>query len=215
MKIFWRLIFCAAVIALGFWLWTAIFPAPEKVIRRRLEKLAANVSFTADQGNISRLAGGESVAGFFSTNIEVNINVPGHEQVTFASRAEITQAALGVREQLKSLSVKFPDVNVTLAPDKKSAVADVTLDAAISGGHDDVVQELKITFQKTSDGWLITRIETVRTVATPRFTITTPVAFVASGRYGMSMGMLLLEVPSVSGAPSGQSGTGICISATG
>jgi hypothetical protein len=212
MKIFWRLIFCAAVIALGFWLWTAFFPAPEKVIRRRLEKLAADVSFTADQGNISRLAGGESVAGFFSTNIEVNINVPGHEQVTFASRAEITQAALGVRERLKSLSVKFPDVNVTLAPDKKSAVADVTLDAAISGGHDDVVQELKITLQKTSDGWLITRIETVRTVEAPRFTIA---ALVASGRYVVSVGISLLEVPGAPGASSGQSGTGVCISAMG
>jgi hypothetical protein len=162
MKIFWKLVFCTLVIAFGAWLWTVFFPAPEKVIRHRLAKLAEDVSFNSDQGNFSRLASGESVSGFFSTNIEININVPGHEQVTFASRAEITQAALGAREKLKSLSVKFPDVNVMLAPDKTSAVADVTVDAAVSGERDAIVQELKISFQKTEDGWLITRLETVR-----------------------------------------------------
>jgi hypothetical protein len=161
-KIFWRLFFGAAAVALGVWLWTIFFPAPEKIIRHRLQKLAEDVSFTGDQGNFSRIAGGESVSGFFSTNVEINITVPGHEQVTFASRAEITQAALGARERLKSLSVKFPDVNVTLAPDKKSAVADVTAEAAISGERDAIVQELKISFQKTADGWLITQLETVR-----------------------------------------------------
>jgi len=70
---------------------------------------------------------------FFSTNVEITINVPGQEQATFASRAEITQAALGAREKIKSLSVKFPDADVTLLPDKLSAVADVTVDAAVSG----------------------------------------------------------------------------------
>jgi len=164
MKIFRRLFFCAVLIALGIWLWTVFFPAPEKIIRHRLQKLAVDVSFARDQGNFSRIASGESVSGFFSTNVEINITVPGHEQVTFASRAEITQAALGARERLKSLSVKFPDVTVTLAADKKSAVADVTVEAAISGERDAIVQELKISFQKTDDGWLITRLETVRPV---------------------------------------------------
>lgn len=171
MKIIWRLAFLAAAVALGLWLWTVFFPAPEKVIRHRLEKLASDASFTSTQGNFSRLVGGEKVSGFFSTNIEININVPGQEQVTFASRAEITQAALGVRERLKSLSVKFPDVNVTLAPDKQSAVADVTLEAAVSGERDAIVQELKISFQKIEGVWLITRIETVRTVTALRFTV--------------------------------------------
>lgn len=162
MKIFLRLILCAAVISLCVWLWTVFFPAPEKVIRHRLAKLAEDVSFDSDQGSLSRLAGGESVAGFFSTNVEITINVPGQEQATFASRAEITQAALGAREKIKSLSVKFPDADVTLLPDKLSAVADVTVDAAVSGERDAIVQELKISFQKTEDGWLITRLETVR-----------------------------------------------------
>ena len=164
MKIFWRLVFFAAAVALGVWLWTVFFPAPEKVIRHRLARLAADVSFTSGQGTFSRIAGGESVAGFFSTNVEINLNIPGYEQVTFASRAEILQAALVARDRLKSLSVKFPDVTVTLAPDKKSAVADVTVQVLVSSERDTIVQELKISFQKMTDGWLITRLETVSPV---------------------------------------------------
>lgn len=164
MRILWRLIFLACVLASGVWLWVFLFPAPEKVIRYRLTRLAADVSFTSGQGTISRITGGESVAGFFTTNIEINLDVPRQEQVTFASRAEITQAALGVRERLKSLLVKFPDINVTLAPDKKSAVADATMTASVSGEPDAIVQELKISFQKTEEGWLIYRLETVRPI---------------------------------------------------
>jgi hypothetical protein len=37
------------------------------------------------------------------------------------------------------------------------------------------------------------------------------VAFVGSAKYGVSVGISLLEVPSVPGAPSGQSGMGFCI----
>src|SRR5258708_33375348 len=40
-----------------------------------------------------------------------------------------------------------------------------------------------------------------------------PVAFVGSEKYGVSVGMSLVELPSAPGAPSGQSGMEVCISA--
>ena len=36
MKIVFRLILLAALIALGVWLWFVLFPSPEKIIRQRL-----------------------------------------------------------------------------------------------------------------------------------------------------------------------------------
>ena len=42
-------------------------------------------------------------------------------------REEITQAALMARSRAGGLQVKFPDINVTVAPDKQSAVADLTV----------------------------------------------------------------------------------------
>jgi hypothetical protein len=63
------------------------------------------------------------------------------------------------------LKVKFPDINVTVAPDKQSAVADLTVEANISGERDPMVQEMKFTLQKIDGKWLITRVETVRTIS--------------------------------------------------
>jgi hypothetical protein len=165
MKIVFRFVLLAALAAAGVWLWTVLFPGPEKAVRHQLVKLAKDVSFSGSAGGWSRLAGAESVAGFFDTNVEVNINVPGHEQHTFTARAEITQAALVSRKEVSSLSVQFPDINVTVAPDKNSATADATAVVNIAGEPEAIVQELKITFVKSGDQWLIRKIETVRTVS--------------------------------------------------
>jgi hypothetical protein len=163
MKVAVRLLLFAFLVALGVWLWTILFPAPEKVIRQRLAKLARTVSFSGNEGRVLRLAGAGNLAGFFSTNIEINIDVPGRVHHSFMGRDEITQAALAARSGSGSLSVKFPDIRVTVAADRQSAVADLTLEATIPGEPDPIVQEMKFTLQKTDGEWLITRIESVRT----------------------------------------------------
>ena len=167
MKLIFRLVLLAAAVGLGIWLWTVLFPSPEKMIRRQLTELAAKVSFSNSEGNLARLARAENVADFFATNVEVNIDVPGHEQNTFAGRDEITQTVLGSRQALSTLTVKFPDINVTVAPDKDSAVAEVTVEVTSSNDPDEFVQELKISFEKSGRQWLVNQIETVRTLSRP------------------------------------------------
>jgi len=156
----------AALLALGAWFCVYIlFPNPEKIIRQRLTQLAGKASFSAGEGNLGKLAAAEDIAGYFATNVEVDINVPGRVQHTLMGRAEIQQAALGARERLNGLTVQFPDINITVGPGKQSAVADLTVEVRVAGESDTVVQEMKFTFQKTEDGWLITRVETVRTLS--------------------------------------------------
>lgn len=170
MKSVIRLVQITLLLALVFWLWTIFFPSPQKIIRQRLNHLAANVSFSKDDGSLAKLtglAGAANIADFFSTNVAVNVDIPGHEQHNFAGRDEITQAALIARHELSSLSVKFPDITVTLAPDKQSAIADVTVEVHAPGESDDFVQELKIYFAKIDRQWLINQIDTVRTISQP------------------------------------------------
>jgi len=159
-------ILLAALVALGVWLWFVLSPNPEKIIRQRLAKLARTASFSAGEGNLAKLAAVEDIAGYFATNIEVTIDVPGRSRLTLTGRGEIQQAALGARERLSGLKVQFPDINITVAHDKQSAVADLTVEANVAGEHDPIVQEMKFTFQRTDDGWLIVRVETVQPVRT-------------------------------------------------
>src|SRR5260221_12991703 len=107
MKFALRSLLLTALVALGLWLWTLLFPAPENVIRQRLNKLARTVSFSGNENQVMRLAGARHLAGFFSTNIEINIDVPGRVRHSFMGREEITQAVLATRSAFGSLTVKF------------------------------------------------------------------------------------------------------------
>jgi hypothetical protein len=167
MKIILRVIVVIALAALAVWLWTIFFPSPEKAIRKQLVKLAQDVSFSQNENNLVKIADAQSVADFFSSNVEVNITIPEHEQETIAGRDEIRTAALASLQEVTELNVKFPDVNVTVAPDRNSATADVTLDAKVSGERDAIIQELNISFQKIDGQWLISKVETVQGVSKP------------------------------------------------
>ena len=164
MKIFIRFALLAAAIATGVWIWTIIFPSPEKIIRQRLAEAARDVSFNKNESLLAAVGKAQKISAFFSTNVEVNIDVPEHHEQTFAGRDEIMQAIAGARASLDGLKVEFPDVNVTVAPDKQSAVADLTVKAQTDGDKDFIWQEMKFTFQKIGGDWLITRVETVRTL---------------------------------------------------
>ena len=165
MKIVFRIVLVAALAALGIWLWAALFPSPEKVIRKRLVELARTASSSSGESDLARLAAARNVAGFFSTNVELNVELPELGQRNSLDCEEITQAALMARSRAGGVQVKFPDINIAVAPDKQSAVADLTVQANVSGERDQFVQQMKFTLKKIDGQWLITRVETVRTLS--------------------------------------------------
>ncbi len=164
MKIVVRLFFLAALIALGFWLWTVFFPSPETVIRKRLTKVAALLTFDSKEGQIARIANVQQLAGYFSTDIEITVDTPSQSRQTVSGRDELTQKALGVRMVLTGLRVTFLDPNITLSADKLEATVNLTGQATVPGDRDLFVQELKFFFRKIDGEWLIVRVETVRTL---------------------------------------------------
>jgi hypothetical protein len=162
-KAVYRLVLLVALIAAGVWLWTILFPSPEQIVRKRLAQTAAEASFDSGENPLVIAARSENLASYFSTNVEINITAPGYERpLQLSGRDQITQAAAGARTRLSSLKVDFPDVSVTVAPDKQSAVADVAVKVQAAGEKNFDVLEMKFTFQKIGGDWLITRVESVR-----------------------------------------------------
>ena len=165
MRIVFRVLGVVILAGLGVWLWTILFPSPQKIIRQRLEAVAKCVSFAPGDGMLVRLAGAQGLAGYFATNAEITLEVPGRDHFIISGRNEITQAALTARSAVSSLKVKFLDITVTVAPNRQSATVDLTVDANISDQQDVSVQETKILLRKINGEWLITRVETVRTLS--------------------------------------------------
>ena len=164
MKIAFRFVLIAALGALGFWLWTVLFPSPEKVVLGRIASLAATTSVDAGAGAITRAAKVSTFIGYFSTDAEISYDVPGVGARSLSGREEIREVAAGGFANVKSLKVEFDDATAQVSADKQSA--DVSCTARVTAGDskDFGIQELRFHFKKNDGDWRITRVETVKTL---------------------------------------------------
>jgi hypothetical protein len=162
MKIAVRLLALALAVAAVVWLWGVLFPSAETLIRKRLAETARDASFAPGQSYFSRLAGARRLSDSCATNVEIEIDIPGHQKRQLSGREDILQAALSARATLDSLTVTFSEILLNVEPDKQSATADVTAVARLSGDPDLDVQELKFLLRKFGNEWLITRVQTVQ-----------------------------------------------------
>jgi len=165
MKIAIRVALVAVLLALGFWLYTVLLPAPEKVIRKQLAKVARLASIKPDQGLLSRGASIQELANCFDTEVEITVNLRSGSEHSVTGRDGIIEAARLAHGRYKMLQVDFLDMNVALASDKQSATVNLTAKVTTSDEKDFQVQEFKFTLKKVNGEWLIFKIETVRTLS--------------------------------------------------
>ena len=154
-----------AVIGLAFWLWTTLFPTPEKIIRSRLNAFAKAVSFKSGSGLLSKAYDAQKAADFFTEDVDVEMNLAGYEPVLLHGRDDVLQVALGARAKLMSLKVEFPDMNVTIDPGGQTAKVNLTGKATVPGERDISAQEFNFLLKKIDGKWLIYRIESVKTLS--------------------------------------------------
>ena len=163
-----RLILVAALIGLGFWGWRFLFPSPEHAIRSRLHALANTACFKPGDGVMLRAYKIQAVPDFFTPDAIVNLDVRGFETTAFHGRPDLQAAAAAAMQRLAGLRVEFLDINVTVAPDRQSAVANLTCRVTRSGDHDFVVQEFDFHMKRVGRDWLIERVDTVKTLSATR-----------------------------------------------
>src|SRR5215471_5237411 len=68
MKTAFRLALLAVIGGLGFWLWTVLFPSPEKIVLKKISNLAATASFEASASNLTRAGKAGSVVKQFASD---------------------------------------------------------------------------------------------------------------------------------------------------
>jgi hypothetical protein len=160
-----QLLLVVAVAALAYWLWTVFFPSPERVIRSRLNALAKAVSFDSRGGLLSQAWNAEKIGDFFTTDVDIEIDVSGYGKTSLQGRDEVQQAAMGARSKLTALKVEFVDVNVKLDPDGQGAKVNLTGNATVPGEKDISAQEFNFVLKKVNGKWQISHVETVKTLS--------------------------------------------------
>jgi hypothetical protein len=161
---FIRLCLAGVLIALGIWGWRTFFPSPESVIRKRLGELAKAGSFSDKEGPLAKAWNVSLLADFFTQDVQVSLEVPTGRH-TITGLDELLRAAAAARSAVASLTVTFPDIKVVVAPDKASAVVNLTAEGRVPGEKDFYLQELKMHMVKVKRTWLIKQIETVKTLS--------------------------------------------------
>ena len=164
MRILLRLLLVAALVALGFWLWTILFPSPEKRIRKRIAEVARLASIAPGEGLVTQGLRIQSLVNCFDPQAELTFDLPGRT-IHITGRDEMTELAGAARGTYRSLNVELLDPNLALSPDKQSAVVDLTARVKLPDERDFIVQEMKFTLKKINGEWLIIRVETVRTLS--------------------------------------------------
>jgi hypothetical protein len=149
--------------ALGFWLWTFFFPAPERAIRKRLGELEKIATFDMREAPLAKLANARKFSGFFTSDVRILVDLP-QQQGMLVGREDLFQRALFVRNGLQGLIVKLHDINVGVASGNQSATVNLTATARIPGERDFMVQEMELAMIRQDGDWLIRQVKTVRTL---------------------------------------------------
>ena len=101
----WRVLLAVGFLAFGVWVWTLVFPSPERVIRKRLTELAKAATVSGNESQLAALLNSQKVAGFFTGDIEINLDVPGNSQQVLNGRDELAQQAMVLRSAVGSMRV--------------------------------------------------------------------------------------------------------------
>jgi hypothetical protein len=159
----WSMRVILAVVLLGAagWGWKTYFPSPENVIRKRLMAVAQTASVQGTEGNLAKLAKVQSLANYFTQDVEIAVDVPGYHVPSIAGRDELLQLALAARSRGEPIQLEIVDVSVIVAPDGHSAEARFTGKARLASDRTLQAQAFRAKLLKLNRQWLIQRVEAV------------------------------------------------------
>jgi hypothetical protein len=159
----WWSVLAAGLAVLGVYAWGLLFPNQEALLRHRLKEMASLASFGPNEGALARAFNAQKLSALCTPDVEIVLGTPGYQQ-TINGRDEVLGGVMRARGALSSLQLEFPDILISVAPDKQSAVAEVTARTRIGGEKDADVRELRCSFKKLDGSWLLSRVEGVRTL---------------------------------------------------
>jgi hypothetical protein len=113
----------AAASAAGYSVYRSWFD-PVRAVTRRLEELAATLSVTGHDGDVTRVARLAQLRGFFAPEVRIRAGSPDR---TITSREELL-GVLSAWTPPPDSEFKVVDVHVTVAPDTTTANAYLTVE---------------------------------------------------------------------------------------
>jgi len=144
------------------WIYQVFFPGDEKLILKLLAQVAETATVKPNENPIFKLAGGNKLAGFFSPDAVLKVEVSGADLRSISGRDELLQAITAARAGLQEARIQLHEIQVKVDTGHESATAQLVASAHINGSDDPLVQELKMQFKKIDGRWKIAQVESVK-----------------------------------------------------
>lgn len=148
--------FIAAV--LGAALFFAFWPNEERVIRGRLDDVAAILSMQAGESELARMTRLSHLRDYLAPAVQVRYGTQETE-----SRDTVLAAVAQWGRSPEGLKVEFVDVQVTLDPDSRDA-ANAYFTAKITGPDSVDAREAEVRLARLDGKWVVTSAETRETL---------------------------------------------------
>jgi hypothetical protein len=159
------------LIVASVWIgWRWLFPNDEAQIEAVLERVADAVGSRGDPHTAPNGANVQAIARAASLGRELAADVSmdaGPPLGRLTGRDAVLGVAARVNGTARNLELRFPDVTVTVAPDRASALALVTAEARFDepGGERAFdARELEIVFTRPEGDWVITTVRLLQPI---------------------------------------------------
>ena len=162
-----RRLLVLAVAATAVWFaWRQFFPGDEAQIASLLERIAAAVEGEGAEGS-SGFAGVGGIAGLavlqedFALDATVDAGAPFQQ---LRGRQSIVAAAARVRVATRNLDIRFPEVDISVADDRRTATAMVVAEAHFDadGSRSMDARELEMRFSRVDGRWMVSSVEVLQ-----------------------------------------------------
>lgn len=136
---------------------------PAEAVRRQVERLRSTASFAANEGLMRKESEIENLLSMVTPDVTMEVNYPSAEPGRIQGREQFREYLRIGRHATEYLKLTLYDVKVTLGPDSAAASVTATVKAETNLLKDAYWQELVLSFVNRDEGWLLNKVETVKT----------------------------------------------------
>ena len=140
--------------------------ADERVIQKRLKKLADTVEVHGPESPVTAGLKARTVASYFTPDARLATTVASP---SVQGRSEVASTVLAVRRQLDRMTLKLDHPTLTVSPDRRTARVRLGVTALVAGsmGREQVRRLFILKWIRQDGQWLIQQVEPYDTITRP------------------------------------------------
>ncbi|HAM71493.1 MAG TPA: hypothetical protein DCM86_07615 [Verrucomicrobiales bacterium] len=158
-----KLLLGALLLTLGLALWRLWPVSPREQVQLQLQTLASLWNYGPGESPIHKKQALARMKSLLSPDIVVEINLQHHAPHQLQGRHGLMEGIEAIRFSVEELHIELFDYKIEILPDGTHANVSMAMEAKIGPEKQEEFQELKSTLERSPDGWVITRVQTVKT----------------------------------------------------